>query len=326
MRKSEAVPDEITDIINSNRSFLLTSHRNPDGDAVGSILAMADILKKMKKETYIFLEDGVPEIYRFLPHADEVNTILEGNFNVTLVMDCENEKRVSERIDLRRHARMLINIDHHPTTGSFGDYRYIDPGAAAVGEQVYALARALDVAVGRDAAECIYVSILTDTGSFKYSNTTAHTHRLAAGLIEQGLQPADIASRIYERRSIDQLRLQAAVIEDMTVDGRLAWSAISSDMLEALGLAEADFDGAIDIVRSVDGVEVAVLFTQRPDGKVKTSLRSKSKFSVLDAARELGGGGHKAAAGFLTTDPMPVVVEKTIRLLRERLGQGGVHE
>ncbi|MDD2485638.1 MAG: DHH family phosphoesterase [bacterium] len=320
MQKSEAIPDEILDIIINNRSFLITSHKNPDGDAIGSMLAMAGILKKMGKETYLFLEDGVPPLYRFLPLVEEVNTVLAGNFDITLVLDCENAGRISDRVDLFSHARTLINIDHHPTTGSFGDYRYINPRAAAVGEQVHALARALDVAIDRNMAECIYVSILTDTGSFRYANTTAHTHRLAAGLIEHGLHPADIASRIYERRSLNQLCLQAAIIEDMVVEDTLAWSVVGQDRLKDLGLSEPDLDGAIDIIRSVDGVRVAVLFSQRFDGKIKASLRSKNDFNVLEAARELGGGGHKAAAGFLSSEPLSVIVQKTVQLLRERLG------
>jgi phosphoesterase RecJ-like protein len=295
--------------IQASEKFLLTTHENPDGDALGSLLAMHHMLGALGKDSVMFMcskEFPLPIEYRFLPleevfheaPADVVDRLL-------VFLDCGNIDRMPVEW-LQRDGAPVLNIDHHHDNTRFGSVNLVDVGASSTAEIVYELAKALDVELTPEAATALYVGLVTDTGRFMYENTTPRAHQMAAELLDAGVDVHDIYRRLYERVPIEKLRLTARALEkvDRLDGGALAIAYITSDDYRAAGANEVLTEGIIDHLRSLEGACVAALVRDREEGGSqprKVSLRSvDGKVDVSRIARLKGGGGHERAAGFAT--------------------------
>lgn len=282
------------------RRVLCTMHRGPDGDALGSALALACALREMGREVVVYNPDELPYNFRFLSGAGTVARALppDARFDVTIATDAGSFDRLGPDVPPPPRRGVLLNLDHHITTEPFGDVNYVDPQAASVGILAWKIIRGLGHAVSRDAAECIYASILADTGCFRYSSTDPECLRIAAELIEAGVEPWEMTVRVYEQQPLARMRLLAEVLSTLEVHGKLATITITKAMVAKTGSDDDLTDGFINYARSVDGVEVAASFRE-PDngGPWRVSFRSRGRVNVAAIAQKFGGGGHHNAAG-----------------------------
>jgi phosphoesterase RecJ-like protein len=310
----EAVAEEIR----SADRFLLTTHENPDGDALGSLLAVNHILAALGKDSVMFLaakEFPLPVEYRFLPleevfHEPPVD-IAE---RVVIFLDCGNIDRMPVDF-LQDGGSKVLNIDHHHDNTNFGTLNLVDVEASCTAEIIYDLAGLLGVALTPEIAGALYVGLVTDTGKFMYQNVDARSHRMAAALIEAGVDPHDVYRRLYENVPIEKLKLVARALDGIELydDGALAVTYISSEDYAGTGASEVLTEGIVDHLRGIEGASVAaVVRDQAETGRAarKVSLRSTDGgVDVSEIAREQGGGGHQRAAGFGTDMEYPEVVE-----------------
>ncbi len=319
--------DLVAEEIRAGDRFLLTTHENPDGDALGSLLATHRILEALGKDSVMFLgakEFPLPVEYRFLP-LEEVfhEPPADVSDRVVIFLDCGNIDRMP--VDFVRDDMKVINIDHHHDNTRFGKINLIDVEASCTAEIVFELAGMLGVELTPEIANALYVALVTDTGKFMYENTDARSHRMAAGLIEAGVQVNDVYRRLYEHAPIEKLKLLAQALEriELRDNGRLAITYISSDDYAATGASEALTEGVIDHLRTIDGTAAAaVVRDQAESGRAarKVSMRSTDgRVDVSAIARVHGGGGHRRAAGFGTDLPYEEVVEFLIREIDSQL-------
>jgi phosphoesterase RecJ-like protein len=319
--------DLVAEEIRAGERFLLTTHENPDGDALGSLLATHRILDALGKDSVMFLgakEFPLPVEYRFLP-LEEVfhEPPADINDRVVIFLDCGNIDRMP--VDFLRDDMTVINIDHHHDNTRFGTVNLIDVEASCTAEIIYELAGLLGVQLTPEIANALYVALVTDTGMFMYENTDARSHRMAAGLIEAGVDVNDTYRRIYEHAPLEKLKLLARALDRIEIrdDGRLAVTYISSDDYAATGASEALTEGVIDHLRTIDGTAVAAVVRDQADGgrkARKVSMRSTDgQVDVSAVARINGGGGHRRAAGFGTDLPYEQVVEFLIGEIESQL-------
>jgi phosphoesterase RecJ-like protein len=298
-RPEEKLPLAV-EALRGAQSVLLTMHRGPDGDALGSALALACVLREMGRKATVYNPDELPYNFRFLCGAGEVVKSLppDAAFDVTIATDAGSFERLGPDVPKPPRRGVFVNLDHHMTTEPFGDVNYVDPAAASVGILAYKIIRGLGQPLSKDAAECIYASILADTGSFRYSSTDPECLRIAAELIEAGVEPGEMTVRVYEMQPLARMRLLAEVLGTLEVHGKLATITITNDMM-ARTKSELDLtDGFINYARSVDGVEVAASFREpEGGGPWRISFRSRGKVNVAAIAQKFGGGGHHNAAG-----------------------------
>ena len=282
------------------RRVLCTMHRGPDGDALGSALALACALRELGREVVVYNPDELPYNFRFLPGAAEVaRTIAPGAaFDVTIATDAGAYDRLGPDVPPVGRRGILLNLDHHITTEPFGDVNYVDPHAASVGILAYKIIKGLGHSISREAAECIYASILADTGSFRYSSTDPECFRVAAELLEAGVDPWEMTVRVYEQQPLARMRLLADVLKTLEVHGKLATITITNEMVARTASPIDLTDGFINYARSVDGVEVAASFREPSNGGPwRVSFRSRGRVNVAAIAQKFGGGGHHNAAG-----------------------------
>ena len=321
--------DLVAEEIRAGDRFLLTTHENPDGDALGSLLATHRILEALGKDSVMFLaakEFPLPVEYRFLP-LEEVfhEPPADINDRVVIFLDCGNIDRMPVDF-LRTDGTKVINVDHHHDNTRFGTLNLVDVEASCTAEIVYDLSGLLGVELTPEIANALYVALVTDTGKFMYENTDARSHRMAAGLIEAGVEVNDVYRRLYEHAPIEKLRLLAQALEriELRDDGRLAVTYISDDDYRATGASQALTEGIIDHLRTIDGTVVAaVVRDQVESGRAarKVSMRSTDgRVDVSAIARVHGGGGHRRAAGFGTDLPYPEVVDFLIGQIDSQLG------
>ena len=288
------------DALRSAQRVLITMHRGPDGDALGSALALACALRDLGRQVTVYNPDELPYNFRFLRGASEVAKSLpsEAEFDATVVTDAGAYERLGPEVPGVDRRGVLLNLDHHITTEPFGDVNYVDPHAASVGILAYKIIKGLGAPLSRDAAECIYASILADTGCFRYSSTDPECLRVAAELVEAGVEPWEMTVRVYEQQPLARMRLLADVLSTLEVHGKVATITITNAMVEKTG-SETDLtDGFINYARSVDGVEVAASFREpRNGGPWRVSFRSRGRVNVAAIAQKFGGGGHHNAAG-----------------------------
>jgi len=289
--------------LRKHKSFLITSHVNMEGDSVGCQLAMAKLLEGMKKKVYIVDNDPIPVNFLFLPKTRDAShdLTIKRAYEAALVLDCPNIGRIGKVRDLITPDKVLVNIDHHVSNERFGDIDWVQPRASSAGEMVWYLYKEMRRKLTKEAAMYIYTAILTDTGSFTYDNTSSNTHEIASDLLSYGLDPAWIAMNIYERRSVAELKLLGESLSNLTLgsDGRIAYIEVTQDMLNRTGADISKTDNVVNYARSVDKVEVAMVFKENPRDKnlINISFRSKSEVDVNKIASLFGGGGHKRAAG-----------------------------
>jgi phosphoesterase RecJ-like protein len=298
--------------------FLLTAHEGPDGDALGSLLGLHKVLTQLGKDSVMFMaakEFPLPIEYRFLPLEEVFHEPPADMADRTVVfLDCGNIDRVPVEW-LTAGGNDVINIDHHHDNTRFGDVNLVEVEASCTAEIVYDLALLLGAKITSEIASALYVGLITDTGKFMYENTNAHTHRVAADLIDAGVNVDDTYRRLYEHVPLEKLRLVSRALDNISshCDGKLAISYITTADYEATGAAEEMTEGLIDHLRSIDGVKVAAVIRDlgnRGRAARKVSLRSSAgDVDVSAIARRNGGGGHKRAAGFSTDLEFEQLVE-----------------
>lgn len=313
---------EVIKAINANSKFLITAHINLEGDSLGSQLAMKELLISMGKKAYILDSDAVPDHYKFLPKADEVSNDLDKiePFDAAVVLDCPTLKRAG-RVNkiIKENAKVVINIDHHISNEKFGDINWVDPNASSAGEMVYRLYKETGAKLTKEVALSLYIAILTDTGSFNYDNTSSVTHEIAGELLGYGLDPALVSESVYERRSLEDIRLLALVLDTLKIngDGNVAYLEVTRGMLNKTGADIAKSEGLINYARSIDKVKVAVLFKEdlKEKRKINISFRSKGNGETIDVnkiASVFGGGGHMRASGCVITGSLEEAKKKVL--------------
>lgn len=314
---------KINELVTTGRSFLVTTHESPDGDAIGSSLALANYLVEQGKDVTVHICDPVPEIYTFLPMAGEVVTTLpERDFDVCFVLDVGEFRRAGAQVAAARgRVGAFVNLDHHKTRDEFGLYNLIDPTAAATGILVYRLIKEAGHEVNFATALCIYVATITDTGSFRYSNANPEAFAVAGEMIAKGVNAWDISSQLYESQPRRRLELLALALETLSFSecGKFASLTVTLDMYEKTGTDAELTDGFVNYPRSVRGVEVAIFFRQLSSSAYKVGFRSKGAVDVSRLAEEFGGGGHHNAAGCVVEGGIDEVREKVFSHLRSVL-------
>jgi len=310
--------EQVLHHIGERRHFLVTSHTRPDGDAIGSTLALAQVLRKMGKSAEVVFGDTVPVIYQPLPHAETIQHahLVNGKYDAAIILECDSVVRTRLQ-GLEEH--FLINIDHHATSKPFADVNWIDPGACAVAEMVFRLAQAAGVKITADIATCLYAAVLTDTGAFCYSPTNAHTFELAKRLVEHGADPARIAQSIYFSTPTSKMRLLGAALSNLHREGAMTWMSVTRQDMDRCGALDEDCEGLVNYALSIAGVEVAVFFRETGAERVRVSIRSKGAVNVADIAEKYGGGGHECASGFSTAGPLSAAEELVLGELRGKI-------
>lgn len=315
--------EKILEIIRANRSFLITSHVRLDGDAVGSELALFHTLRRLGKKAVIYNEDETPETYHFLPGAEEiVHTLdLPERFEVAFVLDCSELERVGKEAARIGNIGRVINIDHHISNDGFTEWSIVRPEAGSTGEILYGLIRKMLGTVPPEVAVNLYGAIMTDTGSFRYSNTGSDTLRIAGELVAWGADPRWIAEKVYETKPLVQVLLLGKVIGTLKVffGGRLGVVQVTRKMLEDLDALPEHTEGFVDLIRTIRGIEVAAIIRELPADGCKVSFRSKDMVDVERIAGLFGGGGHVNAAACTIQGPMGEVRKQVIRAVGKAL-------
>jgi len=288
------------DVLERADSVLLTTHRSPDGDAVGSSLAAAHLLRTLGKSVVVWIPSGVPGPYAFLPGAGDVHVggHPAGPFDATLVLDTSEPGLLEVALPGPEVSGKVLVLDHHLSGGTLGDER-IRVGVAATGELVWELSGLLGVPPSRELAVCVYVAILTDTGMFRYDLTSPESHRIAARCLELGVRPYEVARHVYESYPPTYLSVWAELLGTLRLDldDRFAFLVVPPDLLSRHGVPEEALEEVVGYPRGIEGVEVAALIRHKADGRVRVSLRSTGRVNVADLASRFGGGGHFGAAG-----------------------------
>ncbi len=309
------LPATIAGILKSSPDALIVCHVGPDGDCLGGGLALALACEAVGVRAVVGSADGVPEAYAVLPGAARIVAAppAETRFSVGVAVECSTLERAGAFADALQRSRTLINIDHHLSNAGYGNVVYWDTSAAAVGEQVHEIIRAMGVTLTAAIAQCLLTAIVTDTGSFRYPNTTPRTLRLAADLMELGASVHAVVERVYETRTPGSVRLTGAALRELTLsaDGRIAWTVVTPEMLRATGALTDDTAGLVGMLRQIRGVKVALLFEVTAAG-VRVGIRSRDAVRSNLIAETFGGGGHKGAAGFTAQGELDDVIARTL--------------
>ena len=328
---------EFDQVIQSVQRILLSTHENPDGDGLGSQLAFCEHLKSLGKDCRILNCTDSPVIYRFLDPEDRIEVYHRqedeewlAGCDLGIIFDLGDFRRLREvGEDLLRHNIELASIDHHPQSGfeALGGslpYRYLmlDYSAPSTGTLVWEyFADYRSEPITLTMAEALYTALITDTGSFRYDNTSERAHQMAIEMLRVGVKPYLVHRRVYEEREQAQVRLLGAITNHLhySEDGRISWCALTQKMLKDAGATRKDVDGFSDFLRTIKGVEVAVLLTEVDQNQTKVSFRSKGNLAINDVANEMGGGGHAFASGALVKQPWREVIARILPLLEEKL-------
>lgn len=306
--------EEVKRALKNAKTALVVSHIDPDGDSIGSMLVLGLLLEKLGLSTMLYCEDDVPKIYRFLYGADEVRKTLtlSKHFDIAFAADASDLNRLGSNLNLRDAAKVIVNIDHHPDNVLFGDINYVSKKSSTA-ELIYNLCKFLKVKIDKRMAECLYVALITDTGNFRYENTSGETFVMAADLLHAGVNTHELTTRIYDTKTIASLRIVSAALMNLEIspDRKAAWAVVTEEMMQKAGARGEDLIGLVDQIRSIEGIEVAVLFREER-GKVKINFRSKEKINVSEIAENFGGGGHTRAAGAVVAGGVETVKQKVI--------------
>lgn len=310
----------ISSAILQRKRFVISSHARPDGDAIGSQVAMAYALRQLGKDVHVVDADPAPSQFQVFPGVRDiqVSTTVHGQFDAAIIMECGDLSRTGvEGLD----KYFLINIDHHPGNTSYGAINWFDPSASACSEMVFDVIEALGVTLTPEIATHIYVAILTDTGGFHFSHITARTFEICRRCIEAGADPEAIARAVYDNSTIGRLRLMGAVLHNLEFEagGRAVVAALTLKLLEETGATHEDSDGLINIPLNVKDILAAVFFKEIAPDSFRVSLRSKGNVDVNRVATVFGGGGHKNAAGCTLNGPYPDVRRKLVDELTRAL-------
>jgi bifunctional oligoribonuclease and PAP phosphatase NrnA len=310
-------------VFRSHSRFILTSHARPDGDAIGSVLALAEVLDQLGCKADVVLADPIPYIYRTLPNLHRVHEApsandVDPNPNTpAILLECDGIARTGL---LGLEGRTLINIDHHASGRAFASVNWIDEHACAVAAMVYRIAIAAKVDITPSMATCLYAAILSDTGAFTYSSTTADTFALVHHLAARGANPSQIARDIYHSNPASKIRLLGIALSNLQTEGDVAWTWVTSEDMDRIGAVAEDCEGVVNYLISIAGVESAVFLREVSDAsQFRLSIRSKGKLDVAQIAEHFGGGGHRSASGCTIDGPLGVATGRILTQLRTGL-------
>ncbi len=319
--------EQVLNAITSRQRFLLTSHARPDGDAIGSLLALRSLLLQLGKQAEIVMYDPVPRVYRNLPGAGAIvqvpqvaaptaGTADTTDYDAAVLLECDSTQR-THLGGLDRY--LLINIDHHQSGRAFAQVNWIDPHASSTAELIFRLVHAAGAKLTPEMATCLYAAVLTDTGSFTYIGTSANTFSLARELTLAGAEPATIARGIYFSHSDAKIRLLGAALSTLRIQDGVAWMHVTHQQMEQFGALEEDCEGLVNYALSIEKVQVAVFFREIGGNRFRVSLRSKGNLNVAAVAGRFGGGGHECASGCSVNGNIETAAAQVLQQLRQQL-------
>ena len=331
MEKTIDKLNEVLDLIRGSRTILITSHRDPDGDSIGSQLALAHLVEKWGKSCRIINQGELPFKYGFLDPSSKIENVevmesrkgAGADPDLAFVLDCTSMSRVGDVERIIPPQTSLVNIDHHQDNELFGTFNHVDVSASAVGETIFSLLEAAAVPLTPEVANQLYAAILTDTGRFKFTNTTPRCLNVCAELIEKGADPRYVTNQIYFNHSLAFLKLLGSVLRHPEITGRerICSMIISQRTLRDLKVNPKELEGLVNYSLFLKGVEIGLLFTEKEDGKTKVNLRSQNEFNVAKVAKAFGGGGHRNAAGCMLdlslNEAKKIIVGQIQRMLKD---------
>lgn len=317
---------QIIQHLKNSQTVLILSHANPDGDAIGSLIAMGRLLDQINKHVFLYNESPIPAVYRFLPDVSRVKQKIDNwdRFDTAVILDCGDFERVGSQASKIARIPTIINIDHHVTNTGFGHVSLVDPDACATSEIVYRLIEIMLASVDEIAAAAIYTGILTDTGSFRFSNTNRAAFEICEKMVSIGVDPYKIAQQVYGTYSLGRIKLLNLALDSIEIskNGKLSLMAVTRGMMQETSTRPEDIDGLINYAKGIEEVKVAVLIQELNDNHSGTnldlpyhvSMRSDGTIDVAAIASSFGGGGHSSAAGFSIQTTLPEIKSRIIGL------------
>ncbi len=289
---------QVVELIENKNNFAITTHVRPDGDGIGSSLGLCWLLRSLGKTAEVIVRDSIPAAYTQLPGADEIRQVAEvnGKYDAVFVIECSDLSRPGIR---NLENQTTVNIDHHATSEHFGTINWIDQTASAVGEMIYNLCKAIGGRITKEIAECVYLALVTDTGSFHFSNTTERTLKVASELVKAGVKPAQISEAVYNSYPWSRIKLMSHVLATVkrSPDGKIAWMRQTLEMQKKATSVDGDNNGFVNIPLTAKEVEAVCYMRETQPKAFRVSLRSKDNINVARVAEKFGGGGHKNASG-----------------------------
>ena len=316
------------EFLRKNNNFIITAHTNPEGDALGSELGLYILLKKLNKNALIVNEDSVPPSYSFLPQKESIRKFKYSpkkrlNFDCLIFIDCSNPERTGEVYRINCAQKPVLNIDHHISNDKFGDVNWVDAHASSCSEMVYKLYRKMGISFDQESALCLYTGMVSDTGSFRYSNTNSSTHQAAAELLKYDIDAAQVYRDIYENIPFMDMELLTKILLRMHKDakGKLIWFEIKQNLLKDKKLTFDLTEHVLAFARSIQGVEAVALFKENLGVKdeIRINLRSQGKIDVNEVASIFGGGGHSKASGATIHGKLESIRRKVLLEMKKRL-------
>jgi len=304
---------KVANCIKANDNIVILTHTNMDGDAMGSASALCSALLKMGKKAEILIEDEVPGYLSILNRPYFVKE-LSFTPNLAIAVDLSDKKRIENRLTFYENAKETVCIDHHISSEGFADFSVIDPDIAATGMLIYELIRYMDVEIDKNIAENIYVAIATDTGRFKYSNTTAYVHEMVAELYSYNINHVELCNAVFDTFPVSQILAEGVAVNNMKLiaGGKGIISFITKNQMQKIAASYDQIDTCIDRIRLIEGTEIAAFLKEKDENVIKVSFRAKSYANVNAVAKALGGGGHEKASGATINANM----EEALRLVQ----------
>lgn len=318
---------EIAEKIRQYQRIFITTHRNPEGDAIGSSLALYHVFSQQGKNIRFSLDDDVPHPLDLLPLAEKAEkNIYPDDDELVIVVDCPNLQRINSPFASMNRRHGVINLDHHLENSYFGELNYVDSEACATGELIYFLLQEFGDTFDNETSTFLYMAILTDTGSFRFANTNYNAFMISYQLVRQGLNPHSVSQLVYENYSLSKMKLLGYALSHLNIsdDGKIGWISVTQDVLKKFNSRSNDMEGFVNYPRFIEGVIVSIFFYEIGQGKTKVSLRSKGLANVAEFAKEWGGGGHKNAAACVVEGPIEAVKDEILGKLLPEMSRSGL--
>lgn len=320
MKKKTPIHKRASQLIYSAHNPLLVCHVAPDGDAIGSMTALARVLLQMGRKPIAACSDSISSRFDFIPGVEAIVQEVNDSFDLVISLDCSDMKRMGHFVDMPTFgSQPLLNIDHHVTNVHFGDVNFVDAQASSTAEVVLGLLEHMDVPLDADIATSLLIGIVTDTRGFRTSNVTVPVMEAALHLMQAGASLSYITQHGLERRSIEAMRLWGAALGRMRIVDGLIWASLPLEMRRAVGYAGSGDAGLASFLLSAEAADISVVFVERDDGRVEVGMRAVPGFDVAQVALHFGGGGHSLAAGFNIAGPLEKAQEQVLAILRDDL-------
>jgi phosphoesterase RecJ-like protein len=320
--KMQAEMDRILSLIDNNTDFLITSHMDPDGDSIGSQLALCHALKNAGKNVAVMNQGDLPSRYRFLdPNRIIITDGRSPRFEaaVVLIIECPHMERIGSVKSIIPDSAVTVNIDHHPDNSSYADFNLVDPESSAAGEMLFLLMERGGIEITSEIAMQLYAAIVSDTGGFRFSSTTSRAMRIASDLIDRGADPKLVADGIFNAFSAETIRLLGITLAGLRLEagGKIGYLTITRKDLENSGAELANSEGFVDFTLGISGIMMGILFKEVSQSEIKVSIRSQNGLDAASLARRFKGGGHENAAGFTGKGTMNDVIDRVLSSARE---------